>query len=232
MPRDLFGHVTRPFAGVGARSRLTVPLSLAAHTMAVAAVVVVPLLATDMLPSLRGRMEVSIVTPLVPPEVPVRRLPPSEAPPASVGGAVVVDAPDGIPREPEVEPTDPVGHDVGTIFGDVESLESLTPPPPPPPPERPRAPVRVGEVTAPSKVHDVAPAYPLIAQSARVQGVVIIEATIGVDGLVVDARVLRSVPLLDQAALEAVRQWRYTPTRLNGVPVAVVMTVTVRFQLG
>lgn len=50
-------------------------------------------------------------------------------------------------------------------------------------------------------------------------------------GAVVDARILRSVPLLDAAALAAVRQWRYTPTRLNGRPVSVLMTVTVQFQL-
>ena len=77
----------------------------------------------------------------------------------------------------------------------------------------------------------MAPIYPPIAQAARAQGVVIIEAVIGVDGRVHDAGVLRSAPLLDEAALAAVRQWVYTPTRLNGQPVAVVMTVTVRFQL-
>ncbi len=55
----------------------------------------------------------------------------------------------------------------------------------------------------------------------------ILEALIGVDGRVADAKVLRSVPLLDQAALDAVRQWEYTPTLLNGAPVPVVMTVTV-----
>jgi protein TonB len=60
---------------------------------------------------------------------------------------------------------------------------------------------------------------------------VIIEATIAADGHVMNARILRSLPLLDQAALEAVRQWQYTPTLLNGVPVPVVMTVTVTFTL-
>ena len=63
------------------------------------------------------------------------------------------------------------------------------------------------------------------------QGVVIVEATIGPDGKVSDARVLRSIPLLDQAALDAVRQWVFTPTLLNGVPVPVIMTVTVNFTL-
>ena len=59
----------------------------------------------------------------------------------------------------------------------------------------------------------------------------IIEATIGPDGAVKDAKVLRSIPLLDQAALDAVRQWQFTPTLLNGVPVPVIMTVTVQFTL-
>jgi len=64
-----------------------------------------------------------------------------------------------------------------------------------------------------------------------VSGVVIIEATIGANGRVTDAKVLRSIPLLDQAALDAVKQWVFTPTLLNGVPVPVIMTVTVNFTL-
>ena len=78
---------------------------------------------------------------------------------------------------------------------------------------------------------DVPPVYPPVAQAARVQGVVILEAVIGPDGRVTDVSILRSVPLLDDAAIEAVRQWEYTPTLLNGVPVPVIMTVTVNFQL-
>ena len=79
------------------------------------------------------------------------------------------------------------------------------------------------------KIKDATPVYPAIAQSARVAGAVAIEATIGPDGKVIDAKVVRSVPLLDQAALDAVRQWVYQPTLLNGVPVPVVVTVTVNF---
>jgi protein TonB len=77
----------------------------------------------------------------------------------------------------------------------------------------------------------VAPRYPAIAQSSRVEGVVILEAVIAEDGSVQDVRVLRSKPLLDDAAVEAVRQWRFTPTLLGGQPVPVVMTVTVSFTL-
>ena len=84
---------------------------------------------------------------------------------------------------------------------------------------------------APAKIADIAPVYPAIARAAGVQGTVLLQATIGLDGRVEDLQVLRSVPLLDQAAVTAVRQWRYTPTLLNGQPVAVVMTVTVGFRL-
>ena len=93
-------------------------------------------------------------------------------------------------------------------------------------------PVRAGgNIPTPTKIKDVRPVYPPDAIQARIQGVVIIEATIGKDGAVEKARVLRSIPLLDPAALDAVRQWRFTPTTLNGEPVPVIMTVTVQFSL-
>jgi protein TonB len=92
--------------------------------------------------------------------------------------------------------------------------------------------VRVGgNIKAPTQTKKVQPVYPAIAQSSRVSGVVILEAVIGVDGRVTNAQVLRSIPLLDQAALDAVKQWEYTPTLLNGAPVPVIMTVTVTFML-
>jgi protein TonB len=74
--------------------------------------------------------------------------------------------------------------------------------------------------------------YPEFARQARVGGRVIIEATIDERGFVTGARVLQSQPLLDAAALVALKQWRYTPTLLNGVPVKVLMTITFNFSLG
>ncbi len=92
------------------------------------------------------------------------------------------------------------------------------------------APLRVGgQIKTPVKIKDVKPIYPAIARSAGVTGAVTIEATIGPDGKVIDAKVVRSIPLLDQAALDAVQQWEYTPTLLNGVPVPVLVTVTINF---
>lgn len=92
--------------------------------------------------------------------------------------------------------------------------------------------VRIGgAVRAPTKLRDVKPVYPQEAQEARVQGVVIIETRIEGDGRVSAAQVLRSIPMLDAAALEAVKQWEFQPTLLNGVPTPVIMTVTVQFSL-
>src|SRR2546427_1186514 len=96
----------------------------------------------------------------------------------------------------------------------------------------PLAPVRVGgNIPVPTKVRDVKPAYPADAQGSGVQGIVIIEATIDPAGRVSDARVVRSIPLLDKAAIDAVRQWEYTPTLVGGQPVPVIMTVTVNFTM-
>ena len=86
-----------------------------------------------------------------------------------------------------------------------------------------------GQVKSPTKIKDVKPVYPEIAKSARVSGAVVLEATIGADGKVIDTRVVHSVPLLDDAAVDAVRQWEHTPALLNGAPVPVTMTVTVNF---
>jgi protein TonB len=94
------------------------------------------------------------------------------------------------------------------------------------------APVRAaGEVRMPRLVKRIEPAYPEIARLAHVQGTVILEATTDSCGRVVGVRVLRSVPLLDEAAVDAVRQWLYEPMVVNGRPRGVVFTVTLRFEL-
>lgn len=91
-------------------------------------------------------------------------------------------------------------------------------------------PLRVGgAVGTPTKIRHVSPVYPADAIAAGIQGVVIIEAVIDESGGVSSARVLRQVPGLDEAALEAVRQWQFTPTLVDGAAVRVVMTVTINF---
>jgi TonB family protein len=88
-----------------------------------------------------------------------------------------------------------------------------------------------GAIMPPRKIADVPAQYPSAAQEASVQGVVILEARIDESGVVTNTRILRSVPLLDQAAIDAVTQWKYEPSLMNGVPVPVLMTVTVNFTL-
>ena len=84
---------------------------------------------------------------------------------------------------------------------------------------------------APALIHRVEPDYPRVAVSAKVTGTVILEATVNESGAVTNLTILRSIPLLDNAALRAVRQWRYQPLVLNGVPEPFILTVTVTFSL-
>jgi protein TonB len=139
-------------------------------------------------------------------------------------------APVEAPREIKPEPPKALVTQTAPIAGGIPggAAPMLAAPPPPPP----SAPVRVGgEIQAPKKIHDVPPQYPAVARQAKISGIVIIDAIIGKDGSVRDAKVLRGNPLLNQAATDAVTQWKYTPTLLNGQPVEVAMTVTVTFSL-
>jgi periplasmic protein TonB len=101
-----------------------------------------------------------------------------------------------------------------------------------PPAPTKTAPIRLHSgIKPPERVVYIAPAYPVVARATHVEGVVIIEATIDEHGNVTQTRVLRSIPLLDDPAVAAVRQWKFSPTLLNNVPVSIVMTVTVNFKL-
>ena len=93
--------------------------------------------------------------------------------------------------------------------------------------------VRVGgNVPQPTKIKHVSPRYPTEALQARVSGVVLLEVVVDREGKVAQAKVLKGISLLDAAAINAVSQWEFTPTLLNGVPVPVIMTVTVNFTIG
>jgi TonB family protein len=86
-------------------------------------------------------------------------------------------------------------------------------------------------MTAPALLERVEPEYPGLAARAHVTGIVILEAVVDRNGRVADVRVLRSIPLLDKAAVEAVRKWHYSPLLLNGTPERFALTVTVGFNL-
>ena len=159
----------------------------------------------------------------------------SDSPTVSVSAAPVV-APTGLTEETgrEGEVSSPPGDSVIGVAGGPPSEipgagVASVPPPPPPEPIRPMR-LHTG-MKAPVKTTHVAPLYPVVARQAHIEGVVILEAVLDDQGRVESVRVLRSISLLDQAAVDAVRQWRFTPALLNGQAVPVVMTVTVNFTL-
>jgi periplasmic protein TonB len=213
--------------------KYTLVFSIVAHACAVCALIIVPALATDELPEPR-RTEVWIaVTPEIPVPPPVQSLR-AEAPSTSI--PIPLSPPEGIQPEPITEPVDP-GFDRavpgGLPFGEIVSGDELVAPlPPPPPPPRPKDPIHVGgRISPPMKLVHVNPIYPPIPLAARKEGLVILEALIGEDGTVREVHALRPAPLFEEAAIVAVRQWRFSPTLLNGEPVPIVMTVTVSFTL-
>ena len=238
MSDQLFRDIATPSVRVGRQTWKTIPLSIGAHALMLGGLVVVPLMATGALPSPQAVM-MYVAPPIVPPPPDLPR--PAPPPPISTPQPAVVPNPAVAPTvepsrinpEPQHLPA-PSLSSVFTgpapLFVGVPSSPGVMPTLPPPPPVTKPLPIG-GNIKEPSKTHHVRPVYPAIALNAKISGIVIIEATIGRDGTVIETKVLRSVPLLDQAALDAVRQWRFTPTLLNGVPVPVVMTVTVNFEL-
>lgn len=236
MPRELFGEVIRREVHVGGRRWYGLPLTVFAHAVIIRVLVIAPLVATDVLPALTAPATSWIVVepPAPPPAAPHVRRAAVNAPAVS-RDAAPVDAPSGIAPDSGLVPEPDAGAEAsvpGGLPGTVEGAGMKVQPEAPPAPPPSVTPVRITpDLRPPKKIKDVLPVYPDIAMRARMTGIVVLEATIGESGKVTGVRVLRSVPLLDQAAVDAVRQWEFTPTRLNGVAVPVVMTVTVNFTL-
>jgi periplasmic protein TonB len=220
---------------------LTLPVSLAIHAVILVLVVVVPLLMSEEMPEPTASVRAFFVEPAAPPPPPPP--PPPPAPKSTIQPKVQPKILDEARFVAPIEVPDQVkpdqGLDLGVEGGVAGGVEGGVPggvvggvvgglPDAPPPPQA----VRVGgQIKEPKKLKNVTPEYPDIAKQARVQGVVILECTISPQGKVTNVTVLRGIPLLDAAAIDAVKQWVYTPTLLNGVPVPVIMTVTVNFKL-
>jgi protein TonB len=137
-------------------------------------------------------------------------------PPVSNMGGVVGGVPGGVP-----------GGQMGGVLGGILSSTSMTAP-------KIAAPQRVRlsqGVTEGNLVNKVTPLYPDIAKRARIQGIVVLQAVISKQGTIENLRVVSGHPMLTQAALDAVRQWRYRPYLLNGEPVEVETQITVNFNL-
>jgi protein TonB len=218
------------------------------HGGFVAAVVAVPLLMPDDLPSPVTGAKVFFVQAMAPPPPPAPPAPrraaaPTAVRPSASATRAATPAPDV--TRPEIKPEDviepappalaavaldegvPGGVDEGVpggiVGGVIEKVSASEPVSPT---------LRVGgAIKEPRKLKNVAPVYPDVAARGMVEGVVILEIAIEPSGHVDDVRVLRSIPLLDAAAVAAARQWVFAPTLYRGVPVSVTMTVSVRFSL-
>jgi len=240
-----------PAVGRFGRRAVVLPLSMAAHAVALAAALLLPALTPADLPTVPvlGPIVDWAPNPTPPPSgvatpAPLRQTktprsrsaaPPAVsdpvAPPPLAGPTVsMIEPTEVLPEDGRApclfncEGADPGGSGNGPSgpIGSSEGQEGGVG----------TGPIRPGgDIKPPVRTVYVAPVYPDLARIARIQGLVVVECTIDPAGRVVDARVITGHPLLQNATLDAVRQWRYTATRLNGVPVAVLLTVTVNFTL-
>jgi protein TonB len=217
------------------------------HGVLLAAVLLLPLL-SDQVPAASDRaLRAFFVTPVdaAPPP------PPPPPPPATASGPRVkaptvarppepgrFTAPIEIPDRLEPEPSLDFGVESGVaggveggvpggvVGGIVGGLPREAPAPPPAPV------VRIGgRLVAPRRVHGVVPIYPELAALSGVASLVVVEAHVDVHGQVKSVRFVSGNPLFEQAAVEAVRQWRYQPLLLNGIPCEFLLTVNMNFHL-
>lgn len=142
-----------------------------------------------------------------------------------------VPIPDPTPDEPEPIRDEEPEEEIDFVF-DENLVLGVPDAPPPPEPDGPVRFVVGGNITEPEKLSGPNPIYPEAARRARIQGVVVLECTIGKEGSVKEAKVLRGLPLgLTESAVEAVQRWQFKPSTLNGKPVEVLYILTVRFNL-
>jgi len=243
----MFDLITGKARHIPSKPGIPLLVSLSAQLALVGAVVAPVLFFVGALPEVPTMMAFVAEAPPPPPPPPPPPAPPAAktptppARPAPTTGAAPIEAPAAIQPERSIDPGDigvPGGVEGGipggVAGGVVGGLPSDIPPPPPPPaPAPPRAPIRVGgQIQAPALAKRVEPVYPDLAVSARIRGVVILEANVDKDGRVVEVTVLRTASkLLDAAAITAVRQWQYKPLILNGLPEPFVLTVVLTFDL-
>lgn len=215
-------------------------LSGIVQAVILAILILIPLIYTEALP--KAMLSTLLIAPPPPPPPP---------PPPAVVKTVIkpvarlitsgkLTQPHSIPKEVAVfkeaelppDVINPAGQ-TGGVFGGIpgQGMVSAVAPPPP----KPTAPTRVkqgGNVTAALIITQTRPVYPPLARQARIQGNVVLHAIIDKEGKVAQLEVISGHPLLVQAALDAVKQWRYKPTQLNGDPVEVDTTITVTFTMG
>jgi periplasmic protein TonB len=225
----------------------TVVVSMLLQLLFVGILILIPLIYTEALPkTMMATMLTAPPPPPPPPPPPMATQVVHVKPQAHLMDAGKLMAPKVIPKdvkiikedaEPDVSsgmtggvPGGVSGGSMGGVLGGVIGGVGTAAPPPPKPKQT--GPLRVGgNVQAARIVNRVQPVYPPLARQTRISGTVRLHAIIGKDGTVQQLEVLSGHPLLQQAALDAVRQWRYQPTLLNGDPVDVDTTIDVIFSL-
>jgi protein TonB len=240
-------------AKTGDWKRAAIPCVYAAEVLLVAAMSMVPLIYTEALPKAVWR---DVLDTLVPPPPPAAPAPPGtqtlRKAPRRLSSDELLTSPTRIPatiakvRDEPLPATQFQSNSVGVlgaigsgqpggaldpVLGAIlKNAESQPSPPQTTKPVPPRR-IRVGSVIAARIVYQPKPEYPELARLTRTEGAVEFEAVIGRDGTIQELKVLRGHPLLVKAAFDAVRQWRYQPTLLNGEPVEVMTEITVNFKL-
>lgn len=244
------GNIERPLCEPSPGSKV---ISLAVHAVFMTLIAGIPLfhVANELpqVPTIVAFVAAPVVAPPPPPPPPPKGAPrtPAVRPEldSSAEVAAPMEAPSGVRPEPTTGRAEAVIGVEGGVEGGIEGgvpggivgglVGKLVPPAPPAPLVAARpVPVRIGgQITAPALVHRVEPRYPDIAVAAQLTGLVILEAVVDTDGCVESVKVLRSRhPFLDRAAIDAVKQWRYSPLVLNDIPTSFVLTVTINFSLG
>jgi protein TonB len=241
-------------SGKHSRNPFTLVIAVLAHIVTIGVLVLIPLLETHALPLPPVNMPLWIPRPELEfiPLVPRRPQTQSQVRPETQT-ITPFSAPQAIPEkipiidEPPIAPVGFIpsaGNGNGNPFlstlldpnaglaGPPVAPPTPPTPPPPPVPSVKASPYRQGGKVQPaSLIHQVNPVYPQIARQTRVQGVIVMEAIISKEGSVENLRVVSGHPLLFQAAIDAVKQWKYRAATLNGEPVDVITTITVTFTL-
>jgi protein TonB len=244
----MFDELVESTAKKATHKRWSVILSAIVQVAIVSIFILIPLIYTEALP--KQFLTTFLVAPAPPPPPP---------PPAAAVQRIIkpvvrliqhgqLQAPTAIPKkvqmikEEEMPPDVGAGQVVGGVPGGVPGgsadgvlggIISGGGAAPPPPPKATPSRIRVGgNVQAAQLARQVMPVYPEIAKSAHIQGTVILHAIISKDGSVQELTYVSGPPLLMKTAMDAVRQWRYQPTLLNGEPVEVDTTISVVFNLG
>jgi len=221
----------------------TTLISFVLQAVAVGCLLMLPLLYTEGLPKL-ALLAPLVLTPAPPAAAPLPRTMTASHAQSNLMGNMLVSPreipatvnmlTETMPPPPMVDPGavgvrhgtgDPNGH--GSVLDSILGPNQVLPPPPPVVHHAPVSHMMEGNL-----LHRVQPDYPALARQARVQGPVVLRAMISRDGAIENLQVLSGHPMLVQAAVDAVRQWRYRPYVLNGEPVEVETQVTVNFILG